>query len=363
LRFYLLTSASLGEPYKFSEKDMLQLQRNTYQTLWNVYSFFVRYANTHNWTAPKDNPAPGSHLLDRWILSRLHQLERDVTIKTDQYQIDTAARAFIPFVDDLSNWYVRRSRNRFQVASSADEKDTNDAFNTLYNVLLRTTKLLAPFMPFIAEEIYRNLTQQPSVHLEEITASEKPTKEERTLLTDMAAAREIVTEGLAIRAREGIKVRQPLARLSAQAESLNKEITSIIKDEVNIKELEFVKQLPSKPTLAVSKEDSHIQVALDTELNDELKGEGIARDIIRQGQLLRRSAAYALDDKITLILNTADQNLSKIIIKQEPLIAKALQADKVTDKATKVYDLTVKEDAGEDITIGDAKLHLGVIKP
>ena len=355
LRLYLLSSTSLGEPYQFSEKELKQLQRNMYLTFWNVYSFFTRYAKVHKWEPREARQSGGqpSSKLDGWILARTTQLEREVMAATDDYQIDQAARLFIPFIDDLSNWYVRRSRGRFQQGASGDERSA--AFETLYSVLVRSAKLMAPFMPFVTEEIYRNLTNKESVHFEQLVEPRELSGDDKKLLDEMALAREIVSEALALRAGAGIKVRQPLARLVVRGKSLSGELTDIVKDEVNVKLLEYVNELPEEENIIASGEEDHIQVALDIEITLKLKREGLAREIIRHGQVLRREAGYALDDRITVIFRADDAELAAVLEEHRQMIADALQADEIVKQAD-------GEDAGADLAIGGVKVHLAVVK-
>lgn len=355
LRFYLLSSSSLGEPYRFLEKDMRSLRQNTYVTLWNVYSFFVRYANTHNWK-PGGEYVQSKNILDQWIVARTKRLAEDVVAASDEYQIDTAARYFITYIDDLSNWYVRRSRTRFQ--KPMDDAQKQEAFGTLHFVLVEVSKLVAPFMPFVAEEMYRNLTGGESVHLERLTGDAVVTDNESEVLATMDSLRDRVSAGLAIRAKAGLKVRQPLQDMVSKPvvvgdslQVLVSEFSSIIRDEVNVKEHAFADELPSADAYVVSESGT---VVLNTHLTDELKAEGVARDIIRHGQMLRRKATYALDDRITVILATDDAELKRILENQQQHIADALQADSV--------EVSGDEDAGDDVKIQGVMLHIGVRK-
>lgn len=313
LRFYLLTSSSLGEPYRFSEKDMRQVQRAAYMTLWNVYSFFVRYARVHEWEAARQS---GEHLsndaLDKWILARLHKLEYDVVTAADEYQIDTAARAFTPFVDDLSNWYLRRSRTRFQKPASEQEK--NEAFGTLYTVLTTVTKLLAPFMPFVTEDMYRNLTGEESVHLAVLPKKAELAEisgEQTAQLDAMQHVRDVVAQALALRAEAKIKVRQPLSSVTV-TQGIHPELQELLKDEVNVKEVKTGKELK-----------------LDTVVTPELQAEGMAREIIRHGQVLRREAKYELDDRIKLFFKADDAEVKQAFETHEADILVALQVDEI----------------------------------
>lgn len=334
LRFYLLTSSALGEPYRFSEKDMRQVQRNVYMTLWNVYSMFTRYALVHNWT-PKESTIESTNSLDRWILARTKQLATEVTVHTDAYRIDTAARLFIPYVDDLSNWYIRRSRSRLQHPENDTERD--EVFGTLYSVLVTLSKLLAPFMPFVSEEMYRNLTGEESVHL---TSWEKSQDFDQATLSHMQAVRDAVSQGLALRAAAKIKVRQVLQSFTVakQEREFTSEDIAMIAEEVNVKEVVVGDEF-----------------ALDIVLTPELKQEGTARDIIRFGQSLRKQAGYALDDRITFSFSTEDETVRAAFEAHKEMIASTLQADTVVD-------VLENSDATEEVSVDGTTATIGVKK-
>lgn len=383
LRFYLMSSTSLGEPYRLSRADLQQVYRSVYLTLWNVYSFFTRYAHVRGWRAPAPGEGGGS-VLDRWILARLKQLQCEVTAHADAFEVDVAARAFIPFISDLSNWYVRRSRGRFQPAKSRHERDrgpspsdssAEGAFATLYTVLVETAKLLAPFMPFVTEEIFRTLTGRESVHLEDLLDPAELTGDERHLLEEMVRAREIVSEALALRAAAHIKIRQPLHELVVAGETLVGAVAALVADEVNVKAVRFAAVLPldSAPASAEATADKaaggqgklsrawaqsaaggKVRVALHVEPSAALQREGVARDIIRRGQALRAKAGLALDERITLVLRADADELTETLAEQGAAIQAALQADEVVREAC--------EAAGADVRLAGGTLHVGIAK-
>ena len=338
LRFYLLSSSTLGEPYKFSEKDMRQIQRSVYMTLWNVYSMFTRYAKVHAFSPPYEGGVRGggsvansTNSLDRWIVSRTNQLVSEVTLQTDAYRIDTASRLFIEYVDDLSNWYVRRSRGRLQHPENNTERD--EMFGTLYSVLLTVSKLLAPFMPFISEEMYRNLSGEESVHL---TGFPKPQSFDQDILIHMQAVRDAVSAGLSLRAEAKIKVRQKLQSFTVTNTDFTSEDIAMICEEVNVNEVIVGEVL-----------------ALNTEITPELKQEGIARDIIRYGQSLRKQAGYALDDRITVSVQTDRAEITEVLEKHKAIICEALQTDQLVDAIE-------NPDASEEVQIGGATVMIGI---
>ncbi len=330
LRFYLLSSTSLGEPYRFSEKDMRQIQRNVYMTLWNVYSMYTRYAKVHEYTFPEERYTYSNNRLDVWIINRTKQLVSDVTKQTDAYRIDAAARLFIAYVDDLSNWYVRRSRGRLQHPKDKQERD--EVFGTMHTVLATLARLLAPFMPFVSEQIYRNLTNEQSVHL---VAWPEETPVDQNVLERMQAVRDAVSEGLALRAQANIKVRQALQSFTVAGTDFDTEDMKMIREEVNVKEV----------ILADS-------FALDTEITEELKQEGIARDLIRYGQSLRKQAGYALDDRIEVAIVTDAEDVIQALTAHRDIVADALQANIVNELES--------ADAREEVVVNGVLVSIAV---
>ncbi len=218
--------------------------------LWNVYAFFVTYANLDGWKPDEGRMTKdGTNNLDRWILARLQTLIEEMTVALDDYDAPTAARAVEPFIDDLSNWYLRRSRRRFW--KSEDDDDKHAAYATLYEVLVTLSKLLAPFVPFVAEAMYQNLVRSvnsrapESVHHCEWPQVDK-SKLEKPLLADMAVARQVVNLGHSIRAAKSIKVRQPLARAIVVADATQRDalthLRDLVADELNVKVVEYAQR-------------------------------------------------------------------------------------------------------------------------
>jgi len=277
--------------------------------LWNSFIFFKTYA------VKGQNPKVKSqNLLDLWILSRLNNLIEKVTKNLDKYNPASGARAIEEFfTQDLSLWHIRRSRGRFQKPKSEREKE--EAAKTLYSVLLNLTKLIAPFLPFLSEEIYLFLkdTRMPkSVHLCDFPKSDKKFIN-RKLEEQMRLVREISAKGLALRAEAGIKVRQPLAALKIRNPKSeirkNKELLDLIKDEVNVKNVVFDKNI---------KKDFE----LNTKITSELKEEGAIRDLARQIQAMRKDGGLAPKNFIKIYFKIDDRGLQNIIKKrQKNLIA------------------------------------------
>ncbi len=245
-RWYMYTAGPPGEPRRFSVELVGDVVRNFYLTLWNVYSFFVTYANLDRFdpAAPRV-PVAGRDLLDRWILSELHTLVREVTQAYDEYDVPAATRPVEQFVDRLSNWYLRRSRRRFWKSES--DTDKLAAYQTLYECLVMVSKLLAPAMPFLAEAMYRNLVARvdsgapESVHLATWPQWDEALID-RKLMDDMRLAQKLVSLGHAARNSANLKVRQPLAEavfvLRAESERpVVEALRGTIAEELNVKQV------------------------------------------------------------------------------------------------------------------------------
>ncbi len=298
LRLYLLGSPVMNaEDIRISEEEYRNQVRTFLLTLWNVYSFFVTYANL-NFLASVKKPVVSKNTLDQWVLALLDRLISQVTASLEKYDTVTAVVALKSFVDDLSLWYIRRSRDR----------QTPEFFATCYEVLVTLCKLLAPFAPFIAEEIYKNLTGKESVHLDDWPSNAPASAGQASLIQNMALARKICELGHAKRKEAGIRVRQPLAAATVTGEELDDDLTALVTSELNIKKLEF-------------KKGKELTVSLNTKLTPELLAEGQAREIVRQIQEARKEAKTALDQKVVVHLPDWPKEFEEYI-KKETLATK-----------------------------------------
>ncbi|GAB4169435.1 MAG: isoleucine--tRNA ligase [Roseiflexaceae bacterium] len=380
-RWYMYAAGQPYNPRRFSLELVGEMLRQFTLTLWNTYSFFTTYANLDGWT-PAALPADRSQLAlsvtDRWALARLNVLVRDATAMLNGYDVHGPAKAIEQFVEELSNWYVRRNRRRFWKAES--DADKQAAYATLYTCLTTLARLLAPFMPFVAEELYRNLVAEQdgsapaSVHLAAWPLVEEALIDEQ-LLSDTALLLETLSLGRAARRGAGMKVRQPLSVILVRAprsgEGL-KRFEAELRDELNIKEVRYLdssadfveyrfkpnlrlvgkkygklvpaltaalKDLSGADARAVARaleegrtiqlsvadqmldlqpdellvessspegyavaEGNGVLVALDTTITPELEAEGLARELVRNIQDARKSAGFAIADRITLYL-------------------------------------------------------------
>ncbi|MFH1639245.1 MAG: isoleucine--tRNA ligase [Chloroflexota bacterium] len=307
LRWYCLTATPPGNARRFSEDMVADIVRRFVLTLWNVYSFFVTYANIDNFT-PEVRPdaAPESEL-DRWIISELNELVADVDKELAAYNPTTAGRKIATFVNDLSNWYVRRSRRRFWKSES--DADKLSAYHTLYECLVTLSKLLAPFMPFLAEELYHNLMLSvfpdapESVHLTDFPVADM-SKVDGELNNDMRLAMNVSSLGRAARSQAGIRVRQPLAvslvKLGSHREEEGlKRMLQPVLEELNVKEIRFLKDTDglNPDEYAITAEGDYA-VAIPTVISPELLAEGMAREIVHRLQTMRREAKFDIADRI-----------------------------------------------------------------
>ncbi len=307
LRWYCLTASPPGNVRRFSADMVAEVTRHFLLTLWNVYSFFVTYANIDRFTPSAEGTPLYQSELDRWIIAELNQLIVDVDTALDGYNPTGAGRKIEGFVDDLSNWYVRRSRRRFW--KSENDADKLAAYNTLYECLVTLSKLLAPFTPFLAEELYQNLVcsvfpEAPdSVHLADFPVADM-TKIDKQLAADTRLAMKISSLGRAARSLAGIKVRQPLdhavVSLASHGEERSlKQLKPQILEELNVKDLRFIDDINKldKEGYVISSEGNY-SVAVPTEISPELQAEGMAREIVHRLQIMRRSAGFDIADHI-----------------------------------------------------------------
>ncbi len=296
LRWMLFSINQPGLPKRFDIKGMRDVTNRVFRMLWNSYYFFVMYAEIDKFE-PKNtgHSLQSTNLLDKWIISELNSLIKNVDQRLDRYDIYGSTNLIENFIDNLSNWYVRRSRKRFW--KSENDGDKNQAYETLHHVLVELSKLMAPFTPFVAEEIYKNLTGEESVHLADF-----PQADEKLIDNDlnqkMQLTRRFVKMGLAARARTGIKVRQPLAQLKIN-EDVGGDMAELIKEEVNVKKVSFSGGITEEPGF-VREEEINWEAGLDTKITDELRLEGEARELVRRIQELRKRAGYQVDNRITL---------------------------------------------------------------
>ena len=327
-RFLMLSSPlTNGENFALADKDVMDVARKL-SMIWNMYDFFTMYAEVDGWEFDGELKDPLGELtnpLDIWIVSRLHQLVTDVEKGLDDYNLQDATKPILPFLDDASNWYVRRSRRRFW--KSEDDGDKNDAYRTLHYVLVRLSYILAPFTPFLAEELYHNLTgDNESIHLKDWLPAGAVDEQ---VLADMSRTRELINNGLSLRMKQdehqaSIKVRQPLQFAAYAGAKLAEYYEQIMAEELNVKEIRWIENLDEHladydVTEGAIKPESWIEIS--KHLTPELKREGLMREVIRHVQSARKKAGLQVDDRIILQLTTNDEQLRQAIDEHAEAIA------------------------------------------
>ena len=369
LRWYFFTSAPAGNVRRFSEAIVAEITRRFLSKLWNVYSFFVTYANIDHCIPGSVEVALELSELDRWIISEINQLIVDVDSALDSYNPTEAGRKIERFVDDLSNWYVRRSRRRFW--KSENDADKLVAYTTLYDCLVTLSKLLAPFTPFLAEELYQNLVgsifpEAPgSVHLADFPVADE-TKINKQLAVDTRLVMKVSSLGRAARSKAGIKVRQPLAHVvvgvtSNQERESMKALKSQIMEELNVKEIKF--ETPAR-LAALAKEPGYVVddetvtgTALYTNLSEDLRKEGLAREIVHRLQTIRRSAGFDITDHIATYFQGEDYIRG---VMADVATAEYIKQETLSKEL--VEGLPAEVDFKETYRLGDYDILLGVKK-
>jgi isoleucyl-tRNA synthetase len=299
LRLYLMGNPVMnGEDMIISEENYRHQVRGYLIVLWNCFKFFVTYANLDTWSPSiskemsKRRNVETNNVLDQWMLSKLHRLNEDITEAYEQFDTVKVVKISQEFVSDLSNWYVRRSRDR--VGQQVEDSPDKQAFyQTNYQVLIRFCQLTAPLTPFVSEAIYRHLTQAESVHLTDWPEADKVMTSDQ-LEADMSLVRKIVERGHAARKQADIPVRQPLQSIEvsvANAE-LSLDLQQLIKDELNVKQVVWKS----------SKQVIQPEVSLDTQISPKLEAEGQARQLIRKLQMARRKAGCDLTEQVEATL-------------------------------------------------------------
>ncbi len=313
VRWYMYTITAPGDSKRFDEKILNEMVQKVFMILWNVKAFYELYASA---TPPThDSSGSTTHILDRWIFARLNVLIKDCTNWIENYKVTEPARAIGEFINDLSTWYVRRSRERMKIG---------DGVAVLHDVLLTLSKLMAPFTPFLAEMLYQDLAlfsrdhgrmKLDSIHLENWPSVDAE-HINQILLDEMNCARQIVTLALEQREVVEINIRQALAKMTVKGfEGLSDELLQVIKDEVNVKEVVFEKGEPA--------------VELDTNLTPELKREGTIREMIRSTNAMRKEARLTIEDRIVLIVSTVDEQVKLAVEEHRLELTDGTRADEV----------------------------------
>ncbi|PIR74910.1 MAG: isoleucine--tRNA ligase, partial [Candidatus Magasanikbacteria bacterium CG10_big_fil_rev_8_21_14_0_10_43_9] len=317
LRYYLVTSPVMqAENLNFVETGVREVYNKVVNTLWNVVEFYMMFADGRQTT---DDGQQSSYVLDRWILARLAELKKVVTDGMDAYNLPEASRPIMDFVLDLSQWYVRRSRDRFK---SDDEAEKNSAVETLGYVLLELSKVMAPFTPFIAEKIYQTINNKQvttnsaaeSVHLVDWPAVDA--KIDTEVLENMNLVRKVTEVGNALRKEAGVPVRQPLSSFEIPSWKINEDqvFLDLIKEELNVKNVGPDVLIGTESYVEKILEGSQGQdkFVLNTEITDDLKKEGLVREVVRAVNQMRKDQGLTREDRVVLSYKTDDVVLASV---------------------------------------------------
>ena len=346
IRYYLMSSpVMLADNINFSEKDVDEVYKKYSLISYNVLSFYKLYeyklkspvANViaRSSGAPERHGNLSPNILDRWIMSRLNNTLAEVTTNFDAYETVKATRPLLDFVQDLSLWYVRRSRERVK----EDSEDGQEALATMREVLRVLSIIMAPVTPFLAEIIYQGIGEKnkESVHLEDWPKTDASLIDEK-LENNMNEVRNIVSEALRLRVEAGIKVRQPLAKLQVTSDKkqVNPELWELVKDEINVKEITF-----------------GAEIKLDTALTAELKEEGLVRELVRNIQDMRKDLKMKPSEKARLQIS-GDERIEAVIAKWAKSIEKDDNLEEIKIGGQKLFD------AEKEISLDSQKIWLGI---
>ena len=303
VRWYMYSVNQPGEPKRFSERDLVVLQRKVQMIFWNVLNYFVTYSNTVGWESGKGKFTDADRLdnvLDQWILARLQETAAEVTQSLDVLNVFRASRSLEDFIDELSTWYLRRSRGR----------EDSDFFTILDHCIRTTTRLLAPFMPLFADAVFRIIRSShdpESVHLTDWPASGGMSESARTILLRMKETRAIVEAVLAWRKTTGLKVRQPLGDLVVVTKTSDLErFLGLMSEELNFLNVQLMAEPPQNPALKKLEFSAvtDCMVFLNPEISPTLRSQGLARELERQVQDLRKRGGLKVGERITLHYET-----------------------------------------------------------
>jgi len=339
LRLYLMNSPLMvGENTNFDDTELKTKSRNILNPLLNSARFFLIYAEKNDWR-PIDY-TPSAHILDRWIVTRINEVIKGFSENIENYQVPAAVKYVEDFVDDLSRWYVRRSRERI---SAADE----EALSTLYYVLSRFCKCAAPVIPFLCETLYQDLvvaidSKAPvSVHLCDYPEYDKDLIDKnQSLLQNMEIVRRLASLGNSARIEKQLPVRQPLTRMLVSGVSgLPPDLVEILCEELNIKSLEFVKEI-SEGKDFVTQTYKDLSISLDTQLTDTLVLEGSAREMIRKIQDLRKKEGMSVSDKIDVVYKDEENAREVVKVYEEEIREKVSALDIKPGKEYAIFKKT-----------------------
>ncbi|MBN1374510.1 isoleucine--tRNA ligase [Candidatus Dojkabacteria bacterium] len=357
MRLYFMgSSIMVGENVDMNEEELRNQVKTVLFPLRNTIKYLQIYAELHNWKPSSSKINPGeSNLLDRWIVARTKRFQTEVEGGLESYNIPSATKAIAPYLDDLSTWYIRRSRDRFAAGDV-------DALSTLYWALVKFIRLTAPIIPFATESAYEALvksvdkTALTSVHLELYPKAEILTKEDEALMDQMELLRSFATTGQMIRVTNNIPLKQPLQTLYVDT-VLDNGLIDILKDELNVKDVLEATKAPSDLALEEVKVKSGKEfvthmLGLDLKISEELKKERLLAELARQIQVTRKESGCNQADFVSLALHTKDDTIQKLV---------EANLSELKEK-TKLSSLEFKENSGKELKVGEYKVTLRILK-
>ncbi|MCD6468027.1 MAG: isoleucine--tRNA ligase [Thermoplasmata archaeon] len=368
LRWYLLSTNAPWMPIRFYEDAVKETLGGFILTLWNSYRFFATYASLDGFNPEKHNVAVEERTsLDRWILSRLQRVTREVKENIERFEVHRATRAIEDFVvEDLSNWYIRRSRKRLWLEEMTNDKAA--CYSTMYEVFLNLSKLVAPFIPFLSENIYLSIKDNgmpESVHLCDYPEVTKELVDEN-LEEAMKTVREVVELGRTLRSKVGIKIRYPLSRAvvvcSKKVEDSVKPLVDLVKEEINVKEVifsrdkkPFQQQIDNKEMVDVESKEGFL--LLDVVQTPELIAEGVSREIVRRIQSMRKGLDLAIEDRISTKIMVDNAELRETLEEWKNYIAEETRSKEIEFTAKPEGNLVKSWKLNDtEVTIGIAKI-------
>jgi len=347
LRYYLTTSPVMkAGDINFSEAGVDEVYKKVILMSQNVLSFYQMFA------PEKVKWVESENVLDKWIMSKLHELMKIVTESLEAYDFVKASKPIAEFINELSTWYIRRSRDRFK---HSDKKEKLAAIATLKEVLEKMALIMAPILPFLSEHLWLSVGNSESVHLQDWPAFDDD-RIEKTLMQNMEKARQIIELGLAARDIAKIKVRQPLQTLHYTGEALDQELEVIAEEELNVKDLENVETLTENKNW-VKNEDLVIRVGLNIEIDENLRLEGYLRELVRSVNNLRKNSGLTIDDKVKIYWNCESKELSKVFEN-----GKFMDELRQSTLASGVVNEKKELEFGEDMKINDEGVWVGLEK-
>lgn len=337
VRLYFYSNSRSGEPMQFDEAGVNDVVKKTLLIWWNTVKFYQMYP-----AKEEKLQLEAEHIMDKWVLARLHETISEVTAALDGYQVADASRVLTSLVTDVSTWYVRSTRGRLK-----DETTREEAARTLYTVLVEMTKLFAPFMPMVSEAVFQKMDLGESVHFEDWPVAQD-VWENKEVLKQMAGSRKVIEELLSLRQEAEVRIRQPLAEAQTTVE-LDDPYQDVVAAEVNVKQFNVVKKLATESHWQTGE-----QSALNTHVSDSLKKEGLIRDLVRKVNDTRKKSGFTIEDRAVLYIQTSETELREAVEEHKQELLDGTLSDSL--------ELGTTEENTATVNIQDLEVTIGLGK-